>query len=50
VIKESQEVRAEIKKEENNKRAVASINTNVSDETGELDAFLANAESELEEN
>lgn len=49
VIKESKELRNEIAKD-SKKREVASMNTNIIEDTGELDAFLANAESELEEN
>ncbi|MBT7609605.1 MAG: hypothetical protein HN576_07605 [Bacteriovoracaceae bacterium] len=48
-IKASQTVRAEIVKD-SKKREVASTNSNIIDETGELDAYLANAESELDQN
>jgi hypothetical protein len=48
VINESKVVRAEIAKD-SKKREVASMNSNVIDGTGELDAYLANAESELDQ-
>jgi|SaaInlStandDraft_2_1057019.scaffolds.fasta_scaffold395116_1 hypothetical protein len=49
VIKESKELRNEISKD-SKKREVASTNSNIIEETGILDAYLANAESELEDN